>query len=325
MGVDVIIPCYKYAQFLEECVESVLSQPVELRVLIIDDASPDHTPEVAQALVKRDPRIEFRRHKVNAGHISTFNEGLEWAKSSYTVLLSADDLLTPNSLARASRLLDAHPEVGFAFGRAIPFTTDEPRRASKTTGTDCPWEIVPGRRWLEDICTEAGNVVYSPEVVVRTRLQRQIGFYLPELPHTGDLEMWLRFAAHADVGIIDAEQAYYRVHSSNMHHQLGLKLSDWVHRRSAFEHLFQAHGNRIPDAAKLQIVFSRSMAWDAVWAARRAYTLRDLEFCRNLLDFAVETFPGARWWRSYVKTSLLLNLGPGFRSAVRRVTRYATR
>ena len=45
--VDVIVPCYNYGRFLRECVESVLSQPVDVRVLIIDDASTDDTPQVA--------------------------------------------------------------------------------------------------------------------------------------------------------------------------------------------------------------------------------------------------------------------------------------
>ena len=55
-----------------------LSQPVDVRVLIIDDASTDDTPEVAAALAAEDARVEFRRHAVNRGHIATYNEGLEW-------------------------------------------------------------------------------------------------------------------------------------------------------------------------------------------------------------------------------------------------------
>ena len=43
-SVDVIVPCYRYAHFLRECVESILSQSIgNVRVLIIDDASPDKT------------------------------------------------------------------------------------------------------------------------------------------------------------------------------------------------------------------------------------------------------------------------------------------
>ena len=94
--VSVIIPCYNYAHFLRECVESVVSQAgVEVHVLIIDDASADNTAEVAAELLAHHPGVEYRRHEKNCGHIATYNEGLAWASGDYTVLLSADDLLTP--------------------------------------------------------------------------------------------------------------------------------------------------------------------------------------------------------------------------------------
>src|SRR5580765_4204220 len=92
--VDVIIPCYKYARYLAACVDSVVSQDgVDVRALVIDDASPDDTPSVAARLTAQDPRVEYRRHTANRGHIATYNEGLEWASGDYVLLLSADDLL----------------------------------------------------------------------------------------------------------------------------------------------------------------------------------------------------------------------------------------
>ena len=98
-SVSVIVPSYNYAHFLRECVESVMSQVgVDIRLLVIDDASADNTPEVAAELVAHDARVEYRRHSKNCGHIATYNEGLAWANGDYTVLLSADDMLTPGSL-----------------------------------------------------------------------------------------------------------------------------------------------------------------------------------------------------------------------------------
>src|SRR4051794_33278755 len=117
--VDVIVPCYKYAHFLRECVESVLNQPVDVRVLILDDASPDDTPGVAAGLIARDRRVEYRRHEVNRGHIATYNEGIDWASGEYMLLLSADDLVTPGAFGRAVRLMDEHRDVGLTYGRAI--------------------------------------------------------------------------------------------------------------------------------------------------------------------------------------------------------------
>ncbi len=75
-SVDVIIPCYRYADFLAESVGSVLAtEGCDVRVLILDDASPDHTPAVAEALRKADSRVEYVRHATNRGHIATYNEG----------------------------------------------------------------------------------------------------------------------------------------------------------------------------------------------------------------------------------------------------------
>src|ERR687887_420932 len=118
--VSVVIPCYRYGRFLPDCVRSVLDQEgVDVRVLIIDDASPDDSAQVALRLAAEDERVEVRVHEVNKGHIATYNEGLlEWADGDYSVLISADDLLTPGSLARATAVMEAHPSVGLVYGHA---------------------------------------------------------------------------------------------------------------------------------------------------------------------------------------------------------------
>jgi glycosyltransferase involved in cell wall biosynthesis len=67
-SVDVIVPCYRYGHFLRECVESVLTQSLEdVRVLILDDASPDYTHEVGAELAPEDSRVTLVRHQVNKG------------------------------------------------------------------------------------------------------------------------------------------------------------------------------------------------------------------------------------------------------------------
>ena len=97
--VDIIVPCYNYGRFLERCVRSVLDQSVrDLRVLIIDDASSDEFMSVAKKLAENDPRVSIIAHPQNRGHIATYNEGLlDWATSDYSLLLSADDVLTPGA------------------------------------------------------------------------------------------------------------------------------------------------------------------------------------------------------------------------------------
>ena len=120
--IDVIVPCYNYGNMLAACVGSVLAQQhVDVHVVIMDDASTDSTERVGRSLAAGDRRVEYRRHAVNRGHILTYNEALADVSGDYSVILSADDLLTPGSLSRATRFMDSHPDVTLAYGRDITF------------------------------------------------------------------------------------------------------------------------------------------------------------------------------------------------------------
>ena len=219
-SVDVIVPCYRYGHLLRECVESVLTQSLkDVRVLILDDASPDNAHEVGAELAREDLRVTLVRHQVNKGHIATYNEGIDWVSADYMLLLSADDYLLPGALERAATLLDAHSEVGFVFGRAVELNADGTRTETEPVagkaGTS-PALVLTGIQFIE--LTGPRNIVPTPTAVVRTALQKRVGGYCIELPHAGDMEMWLRLAANASVGILEALQAVYRRHAVNMSH-----------------------------------------------------------------------------------------------------------
>src|SRR5688500_9202830 len=126
--VDVIVPCYNYGSMLAACVQSVLAQEsVEVRVIVMDDASRDETEAVGRPLAA-DPRVVFRRHALNQGHIATYNEALKMVVADYCMVLSADDLLTAGALARATRLMQSNPQVGLVYGRDIPFRGAPPQQ-----------------------------------------------------------------------------------------------------------------------------------------------------------------------------------------------------
>ena len=329
--VSVVIPCYNYGRFLGDCVRSALDQDgVDVRVLIIDDASPDGSAEVAERLAAEDDRIEVRRHAVNRGHIATYNEGLlEWADGDYSVLISADDLLTPGSLARAAAVLEAHPTVGFVYGHSRYWIDTEPLPAPRLTPTGMT--VWSGRDWLRIVCGLGHSVVTSPEVMVRTSVQQAIGGYLPELPHTGDAEMWMRFAVHSDVAFIKGvDQAYYRIHGTQMTTER-VPLVDLQQRRAAYAALFDAYGDRVPDADRLARRAYRRMAKEALWRACRAYERRRMDTTPidELVEFARSAYPRADrlpeyWglrWRQKVGPEVCPYLQPIMVSAVHRRVR----
>lgn len=309
--IDVVIPCYKYAQYLRGCVESVLSQEgVEARLLILDDCSPDNTPEVAAELVRRDPRVEYRRHEVNKRHIDTFNEGLlEWASGDYCLLLSADDLLAPGALGRATRLLDAHPEVGLVHGGQLQFEEDPPSLPPNLG--EAATTIDPGLAFIEECCRMAHNPVATPTAIGRTALQHAIGGYSKSLSHTADMEMWLRFAARGSVARIEAVQAFKRMHASNMQHQyLGTALGDLKERRQTFNSFFAIDWAQVPDSQRLHGLANKGLAEAAFWSASRAFERGDVASCQQCLDYAVDLWPELASGKEWARLRWKRRLGP---------------
>jgi glycosyltransferase involved in cell wall biosynthesis len=291
--VDIVIPCYKYGHFLRSCVESVLAQQgVSVRILVIDDASPDDTSEVAQDLAASNRTVEFRRHDINMGHIATYNEGLiSWSTADYVVLLSADDLLAPGALKRAVDIMEADKGIGMVYGRTLHFQQESELPKGREGTSD--FDYFSGDSWLELRCRAGHNVISSPEVVVRGCVQRMVGGYRPELPHSGDLEMWLRIAAVSNIAYVRDVQAYYRVHFDSMQRtQFQSSLTDLIHRKAAFDHFFDRHGF-LTDTAIWKTTVNRTLAREALWDACRAYDRNRLDQVRTdeLLRFAADTYP----------------------------------
>jgi glycosyltransferase involved in cell wall biosynthesis len=325
--VSVVIPCYNYGHYLADSVGSVCQQQdgVSREVIIVDDASPDGSGDVAEEIAANDTSVSVIRHRKNLGHIATYNHGISEATGDYIVLLSADDLLTPGSLARATALMETEPGVGFVHGHVLEFSGD-PRPAANTHARG--WAIWRGQDWVKRRFHTSRNVIRTCEVVMRASVQREIGGYRPELPQLGDFDMWLRAAAVADVGfVLGADQAYYRIHGSNMHatthegRQLSGVVRDLQERRLTFELLRDS----APTPADY-VAAQRALAIEALRIARRAYcfgttdhavadnmqslvrTLREpgrAEFdhvqAQALVDFARETFAGCEQlpqWRA---------------------------
>jgi len=264
--VTVVVPCYNYGHFLPGCVESIVSQPgVETDVLIIDDASTDNSAQVAAELADRISQVRLVAHEVNRGHIATYNEGLATVDSDYVVLLSADDLLAPGALGRATGLMEANPSVGLTYGNPQLFLDEPEQRRSRFYN----WSVWQGEHWIEAQFKRGLSIIYSAEAVVRTSVHHAVGYYRPELPHSGDLEMWLRIAAISDVGRVNGpDQAYRREHpASMMHTYYANAVEDLRRREDAYDSFLATAGGDLPNGPQLRATVRRRMSHEVIeWA-----------------------------------------------------------
>jgi len=104
--VSVVVPCYNYARFVGEAIESVLAQTQQpLEIIVINDGSTDDSLDVISGYGASIRVI----NQENRGIIATKNRGLEEAKGDWIIFLDADDFMEPTyiekciSLARRER------------------------------------------------------------------------------------------------------------------------------------------------------------------------------------------------------------------------------
>ncbi|MDD9941703.1 MAG: glycosyltransferase family 2 protein [Myxococcales bacterium] len=101
-SIDIVVPAFNEEGCLEpfyERLRPVLDGlPYRFRVLIVDDGSDDHTPEVCERLVARDPRVGVLRLSRNFGHQAALTAGLDQAGADAVITMDADLQHPPEAL-----------------------------------------------------------------------------------------------------------------------------------------------------------------------------------------------------------------------------------
>lgn len=114
MKVSFILPVYKVEKYLDECVESIVSQTYrDIEVVLVDDGSPDQCPVLCDNWVKKDRRVKVI-HKPNGGLSDARNAGLDSATGDYVIFVDSDDFwVSPTALQELMEVVTKHPECDF--------------------------------------------------------------------------------------------------------------------------------------------------------------------------------------------------------------------
>lgn len=100
----VVVPIYKAEQFLQACLQSVLTQKTKYsyHIVAVNDGSPDGCGEILKRYEDNEKVSVITQE--NKGHSGARNRALEVIDAKYVTFLDSDDLLAPNAI---DRLMDA--------------------------------------------------------------------------------------------------------------------------------------------------------------------------------------------------------------------------
>jgi glycosyltransferase involved in cell wall biosynthesis len=222
--VSVVVPCYRQAQFLGACIESLQRQTwTAWEAIVVDDGSPDETAQVLADLAEEEPRVRPLTQP-NLGRSAARNAALAAAQGEFVQFLDADDLLEPRKFERHVQHLRACAGAAAVFGSAWYFSSADPTRRSRSIA------MQSNDDWIARLARQPGPLlgklaeqnqfpICSP--LLRRVALSTVGHFDKSLRTAEDWDLWLRCAAaglrfdFVDGGDSDA---LIRVHGESVTH-----------------------------------------------------------------------------------------------------------
>ena len=198
LEVSTVIPCHDGERYLAETIRSALAQECGAHeVIVVDDGSTDRTAEVARSFGDAVRFVSQPR----GGAARARNRGAELATGRFLAFLDADDVWTPDALARLLAELLADPSPGMAFGKMEQFVSPE---------------LPPESRLQFRFNPEPAQARMCGTVLARRDAFERVGAFSPELA-SGEFIDWLSRAEHLGVkaAAVDALVLRRRLHHWN--------------------------------------------------------------------------------------------------------------
>lgn len=107
MKLSVIVPVYNTENYLEHCIKSIMSNQVDLEIILVDDGSKDGSAMLCDRLAKENNKIKVI-HKENGGISTARNAGLKIATGEYIAFVDSDDYIDSTIYSDIIEMMDAN-------------------------------------------------------------------------------------------------------------------------------------------------------------------------------------------------------------------------
>jgi GT2 family glycosyltransferase len=205
-SISIVTPSFNQAAYLEETIQSVLSQGYpRLEYIIIDGGSTDGSVDVIR---KYGDRLAYWVSESDAGQSAAINKGFRRATGDIVAWINSDDTYLPGTLRHAAQELSAHPESDLVYGHCHYIDG----QGSLLQRVDA-WDFSP-RRILTGIPT-----IIQPASFMRRRALERVGLLDESLHFLMDHDLYVRLLlGGCTFTKVDAVWACFRWHASSKTH-----------------------------------------------------------------------------------------------------------
>ena len=205
LKISIITPNYNYAKFIEQTIESVVSQDYpEIEHIIVDGGSTDNSVEIIKEFQKKYPKKIKLIHQENRGQTAAINIGLKAATGDIIGWINSDDYYNKNVFSSVINDFNKDKSIDAVIGDVgIINGNNELVKINKYLKFDYPSGVFNG----------FGKVVPSMGIFWKKELTQQIGFLNENFDYAMDSEYWSRLLFNKNVKKTKLVIANFRWHS----------------------------------------------------------------------------------------------------------------
>jgi glycosyltransferase involved in cell wall biosynthesis len=211
----VIMPCYNYAKYITETLDSLKKSTYDnWKCIIINDGSTDNSEEVILSQINGDSRFIYVKQE-NRGLSAVRNLGMSMSNTKYVMCLDPDDKISPTYLENGIKYLDEHDDCVLYYGKAKMFYDD---------GTEDYWDL-PEYNYVKLL---KKNCIYS-SCILRKSCYDTTNGYDENMTGYEDWDFLIRYLhGNKKVYMTDDVVFYYRRHDGSMDNKAKKKFSRYL-------------------------------------------------------------------------------------------------
>jgi glycosyltransferase involved in cell wall biosynthesis len=199
--ISVIITAFNREQFIQDTLESILSQEfTDYELIVVDDCSNDGTFQIAVSFQDKFSDIKLYRNNQNLGQFPNRNFAASKSTGKYILFVDSDDTIKPGTLNYLAGIINTYPSIDFFI-------------INKQVNPDGCIQMTPAEAFNHHFFQKSILHIGPGGTLIRKTLFDEIGGFPECYGVVGDMYYNLMAAAKTDILLIDNDFLNYRIHA----------------------------------------------------------------------------------------------------------------
>ncbi len=237
--VSVIIPNYNHARYLEQRIESVLTQTWEdYEIILLDDCSTDDSCEIIEKYRANKKVTAIVYNTINSGSaFKQWAKGIELSKGEYIWIAESDDWCEPSFLDTIIKGIISNNNC--VLGYCQSYYIEEQNNIIWQTNHKCLNDLVTGDEFISAYMLHSTAVYNASMAVWRKDVFDHISKDFLQYKLCGDWLFWIEICRHGNVFISGKLLNYFRKHPGNISDKAVLSGDNFVDELNMFRSLYK--------------------------------------------------------------------------------------